>query len=1238
MSTMARCWTAATLAAFAVLLFTGSLLAGVVTQHYNFAEPVIKQAGEYDRITMEGAWHYGDPGDPILPMVGARLLLPPGEGVAEVTVYPGEKIVLGEGFLPEPGQRQYPLSYDGPIQRIEADYAGRGVFPGRVNDEPVVGTYRGYAIANMALHPVEYDPATGAVSYYRSMDVEIRTVPSAKLRDVAERMIRHDASTQEQLGRYVDNELLSVEYAAIERVKHGPQAPLTLDPSLGYKYLIVTTDTWDDYLADIVALETNRGLKAGIFLKSWITANYGGIDEQDQIRNFLIDAYATWDSDYVLLVGDARTDNGIPHRGMWNDAYGENEYDIPCDLYYVALDGNWNADGDSRWGEYSPEEADLYPEMGVGRFCVDDVSEIQNSVTKTLLYTDPPAAVRGELDHALMAGELLWSSPLTWGGTYKDQILNGGMYDGYSTIGFFPQMPNTGTLYDRDGTWSKTTLINMMENGLNIVNHLGHCNTQYSMKMNNSDIPSFDNDGTNHTLNFAYSQGCYNGAFDDRDPYGYVGDCFAEEFATDDDGAVALVMNSRYGWGDPGGTNGSSQYFDREFFDAIFGEHIYPIGDVNNDSKVDVIWALSYGANRWCFYELNVFGDPAMRLWTREPADLVVNHPGSIMVGQPDMDVTVYDGGLGPVAGAVVTIYTDDYSVYDTGVTDATGLVTVHPNAPDVGMLNIKVHANNFLTYDATAEIAPAEGPYVAFDHYAVDDDMVGESIGNGNGVVNAGETIELVVTLKNVGVDPAYGVTATLSSTSARISLLDDSETFGDIPAGGTATCADDYGFSVESDTPDGELIPFTLTIQDGDGRTVWESGFSIVIAAPVLAYADHLADDPLYGGNGSGCIEAGETIVIAVDLSNSGTAGATGVSADLTSADPYVTVYVGTAGYPVIGSGETQTLIPDYSVIIHPDCPEFHEIVFDLAISADWGYASTGQFSVLTAGPTTFEDNVESGQGEWTHGVVTPSYNDQWHIETYRSNSATHSWKFGGSGSSDYADSSDGALYMRPMCIGADGELTFWDWLYAEEESSTSAWDCALLEISTDGGDTWENLPPVGGYSHLKNSNPANPLPEGTPCWSGYHDWRLETFDLAAFAGETIQIRFRFASDGYVTEEGWYVDDVNLTFTGGSSGVDGDLSIPAMFALRQNVPNPFNPVTVIRYQLPHAADVRIDVFNVAGRLVKTILGEHQEAGYKEVAWDGTNNAGERVASGVYLYRMEAGDYTSKKTMVLLK
>jgi len=121
-------------------------------------------------------------------------------------------------------------------------------------------------------------------------------------------------------------------------------------------------------------------------------------------------------------------------------------------------------------------------------------------------------------------------------------------------------------------------------------------------------------------------------------------------------------------------------------------------------------------------------------------------------------------------------------------------------------------------------------------------------------------------------------------------------------------------------------------------------------------------------------------------------------------------------------------------------------------------------------------------------------------------------------------------------------------------------------------------------------------------------------------------------------VTYEGWYVDDINITFTQPGTGVAGDETVPRTFALRQNAPNPFNPVTVISYQLPREVRVRIEVFDIAGKLVATLVDEDQTPGVKSVTWDGTNADGEKVASGVYMYRMSAGDHTSRKMMVLLK
>ncbi len=1222
----------ATIVIMGAFLVAGSAFAGVLTQHYEFTEPVVKSVGDYVSVNMDGAWHYGDLGAPILPMMGARILLPPGEVVTGVAIVPGEKLILGDGFVVEPGQMQYPLSFTGPIDIIVPDpdvYGAHGAYPGRTHDEEIVGSFRGYGIANMALHPVEYIPETGALSYYSSMDVVVTTAPETDARFNVEKMIRHDESTMVRVERMIDNASDLAAYRSVERVYSGSRA---LDPADAYTYLIITTESWDGYLDTLVDFETTMGRKAAIFLSSWIQSNYTGVDEQDQIRNFIIDAYSTWDVEYVLLVGDARDANGIPHRGLYSTTtYGYTDEDIPADLYYSSLDGNWNDDGDDRWGE--PGEDDLYPEIGVGRACASNATHVQNFVTKVMRYVNSP--IVSESDEALMVGELLWSSPLTYGGTYKEQIRLGSSANGYTTVGF-PGTMNVDKLYDMEGgTWSKSTLINMMENGINIVNHLGHCDVQYSARMYNSDIPSFDNDGTVHTYNFFYSQGCYNGSFDNRtDSVGnYTGDCFGEEFNCDDDGAVACVLNSRYGLGDPGGTNGSSQFFDREFFDAMFDEDIYPLGFVNSDSKVDVIWNLAYGGNRWCFYELNLFGDPAMHLWTASPIAMNVSHPSGMVVGQSDITVTVSDGSRATVEGAVVTAYFDDYSVYATGATNAAGQVTLSPDPQVPGTLYLKVNAHDRLVWTGDLEVVPASGPYVVYSSYVVDDDTSGESNGNDDAIANAGETIELPTTLENVGSDPATNVRATLSTTNSYAMITDDYEEYGDIAAAAMALSYDDYVIVIASNAPDGEIIAFDLAIESDDTRMSWLSGLSVQVSAPELIYADHEASDA--PSNGNGCLEAGETIDVSVSLLNDGSARASGLTATISTSDPYIQMNDATDNLPFINAGEVGDFT-DFSITLLPNTPDYYSIDFDVDVVGDCGYTSSASFTIATAGGD-FMDDVEAGEGEWTHGVVTAGFTDQWHIETYRNHSTSHSWKFGGSGSTGYTDSSDGALYTQELCIGDNGQMTMWHWMDAEEESPTSAWDCGLVQITDDGGETWDVLTPNGGYSHAKNDNADNPLPTGTPCWSGSFNWRQETFDLSAYEGGTVQIRFRFVSDGYVTEEGWYVDDINITSSSVGTSVE-DPVIPHTFAVLQNVPNPFNPVTVISYQLPESARVTIEVYNVAGKRVRVLVDERQEPGYKSTIWDGTNDSGHKVASGVYLYRVHAGDRVVDKRMVLLK
>jgi hypothetical protein len=90
--------------------------------------------------------------------------------------------------------------------------------------------------------------------------------------------------------------------------------------------------------------------------------------------------------------------------------------------------------------------------------------------------------------------------------------------------------------------------------------------------------------------------------------------------------------------------------------------------------------------------------------------------------------------------------------------------------------------------------------------------------------------------------------------------------------------------------------------------------------------------------------------------------------------------------------------------------------------------------------------------------------------------------------------------------------------------------------------------------------------------------------------------------------------------------------------FTLSQNYPNPFNPVTTLRYDLPEDAMVNVTIYDMLGNVVNNLVNKDQNSGHRSVQWNSTNNQGQPVSSGVYLYRMVSGDFRQAKKMILLK
>ena len=141
---------------------------------------------------------------------------------------------------------------------------------------------------------------------------------------------------------------------------------------------------------------------------------------------------------------------------------------------------------------------------------------------------------------------------------------------------------------------------------------------------------------------------------------------------------------------------------------------------------------------------------------------------------------------------------------------------------------------------------------------------------------------------------------------------------------------------------------------------------------------------------------------------------------------------------------------------------------------------------------------------------------------------------------------------------------------------------------------------------------------------------------FALPGFLGE-VTFGIKATDEGGLSADTSLIVVVTDPLTGIEEVLTGGL-LPKSFAVSQNYPNPFNPSTAIKFQVPVASDVRLSVYNILGQRVRTLVNQRMEAGSFEATWDGLNEQGARAASGVYIYRFEAGSYTKVMKMIMMK
>jgi len=217
-------------------------------------------------------------------------------------------------------------------------------------------------------------------------------------------------------------------------------------------------------------------------------------------------------------------------------------------------------------------------------------------------------------------------------------------------------------------------------------------------------------------------------------------------------------------------------------------------------------------------------------------------------------------------------------------------------------------------------------------------------------------------------------------------------------------------------------------------------------------------------------------------------------------------------------------------------------------------------------------------------------------------------------------YPGGSNTRLVSPPITItpqqGQYPGLYFWHW-FRLAESSYYGNDKGYVQISVNGGD-WLTI--GGPYSGISTV------------------WSQSYVDLFDYIDSTVKIAFYLTSGTLIDDVGWYVDDIRIEGIVTDADDRNNTGMPYHPGLSQNYPNPFNPSTTIRYSVPRKSMVTIEIFNILGEKITTLVNESKPAGEYRIAWDGSDINGVKVATGIYFYRLRSGDFVEMKKMLLIK
>ncbi len=846
----------------------------------------------------------GGPGLPIVPVVleipvtetatGVEVIAVEEQVVAtHLDVAAAEKPAWGETVYPSPA-RNAELYAAEPLPASWVRVAGEGFA-------------RGHRLVTVHIAPARYAPKTGELRFAEVVRFRLQTAPAT---DRPREQRRTASEIEDRFTATLDRALGRTPAPVLARALPAAPTPLriTFPPSVDgspVPYVIITSEAMAPAFQTLADWKMRKGLPgsdnvgpggAAVVTTEWIDANYpNGADRAEQVRFFLEDAYSVWGTLWVLIGADTEI---VPTRYVYSDLFvlpDEPSKVLPTDLYYACLDGNWNADKDDRVGEALVDGVDLMPELFVGRAPVTNLAEAQAYVQKTLDYErTPPVSARYPASVVFLAEDL--------GATDGAAIAEEAYAQVHSWMGRVRMYENHAS-YPGAIPLTKAAALDSINAGFGWVHHVGHGfrNTMSvgpTGQISNQDVDGLTNGGRQ---SFIFAINCSSASID----FNSIGERWLKNALG---GGAGYVGTTRIAYPQV------SRRYQNEFYRLAFADSVDTAGECLFMSRLPwVAGSESDNPDRWTQFALILLGDPDLPLWTNRPQQLAGQHLAAMTLGTGSFTTTVNAGGA-PVNAARVTLWAEGED-YKSGLTGTGGDVTLPFDPETTGQFLITATRRNYLPYQGTATVNASATPFLFVDGVEVDDDNAGGSVGNGDGLTNPGETVWLRAALRNTGLSPATGITATLvcENGAEYVDIFTITVTYANIPAGGVAS-GQAHVVRIKTSAPIGFLPRFRIDIVANEGT--WSDVFVLPVYAVAMDQYAHLWTDPAPGGNGNGVVEPGESVSYAVELRNSGIGQGVGVEGwlrvlnKLTGLpDPQVTVSDNFHAYGTMNPGERRS-----------------------------------------------------------------------------------------------------------------------------------------------------------------------------------------------------------------------------------------------------------------------------------------------------------------------------------------